>query len=115
MSLQRRSILVVAVAAAGVISLSVTVPALAPSKMTPVAATGGGVDNHPLANVELANLAEQPAQQVIAPETGITAHEATSGPLVQAPLLATVPSVRREVFGFINAGNLGSSAVGYRT
>src|SRR5205809_1374063 len=116
MSLQRRSIiLVVAVVAAGVISLPVKAPALAPSKMTPVAATGGGVDNHPLAHVALANLAQQPTQQVTSPELGITTHETASGPLLQAPLLASVPSVRREVFGFINAGNLGSSVVGYRT
>jgi spore germination protein YaaH len=31
------------------------------------------------------------------------------------PYVATVPSVRREVFGFVNAGNLGSTTVGYAT
>ena len=61
---------------------------------------------HPLANAAFAAVANQPAspQQLAAMQ---------SAPLNTIAMAATPTTLQREVFGFVNAGNLGNATVGY--
>ncbi len=113
MSQQRRSILFVAVVAAGLVAMPVLSPSTTPTT-TAAASINRGVENHPLANAQLAALSEAPASDM-----ALTAQNPSAATTIStasnAPLAASTPSVRREVFGFVNAGNLGNSSVGYQS
>src|SRR3989442_5082354 len=110
MSQQRRSILFVAVLAAGLVAM----PVLSPSKPPATSAAASinrGVENHPLANAQLAAMSEAPASDMaLTPQNPSAA--ATVSTVSNTSLAESTPSVRREGFGFVNAGNLGNSSVG---
>ncbi|HKC20676.1 MAG TPA: glycoside hydrolase family 18 protein, partial [Candidatus Dormibacteraeota bacterium] len=63
--------------------------------------------SHPMVMSAFSDLAAQPASPAL------TAQSPAAYP--RTALLAPNPNLRREVLGFVNAGNLGSSSVGYTT
>jgi spore germination protein YaaH len=80
----------------------------APHAAAASAATSRLDRTHPLVNAAFAGLANQPASP------GLRAAIQTA-PLTPIALAATSTPLQREVFGFVNAGNLGSTSVGYTT
>jgi spore germination protein YaaH len=109
MFLQRSSKLTLALLLAATSALAASSPVVAQTPPDGYARPHAGTANElrPLIMEEAAKLAAMPASSSL-PDT--IAPEPLLGPRVLAN-----SALRREVFGFVNAGNLGSSAVGYPT
>jgi spore germination protein YaaH len=109
MFLQRSSKLTLALLLAATSALAASSPVVAQTPPDGYARPHAGTANElrPLIMEEAAKLAAMPASSSL-PDT--VAPEPLLGPRVLAN-----SALRREVFGFVNAGNLGSSAVGYPT
>jgi spore germination protein YaaH len=114
MSFHRLSNLLVAVLAAGSLALPACGPASISSNTTTVkAGTAKTREAPPRIMSEAAALAAQPAMQS-ALRSSFGSGPSTSPRILPAPIVFSSPNkVQREVFGFVNAGNLGNASVGY--